>query len=141
MNKLKEMIVAYIKETYPATLDNHWNYDLVDNIVYFALKEKSEDKDMFYQFLISVLPEITTEDLDACISDDIDWSELDSNPALALEDIKPGMMVWLYGTLPVEVVAIKEDKVHFQQWGLENEVRTTYKTFKFYRDERKSKVK
>ena len=35
----KEGLMSYIKEEFPGTIDNHWNWDLLENILDFSLLE------------------------------------------------------------------------------------------------------
>ena len=35
----KNGLMSYIKEEFPGTIDKHWNWDLLENILDFALLE------------------------------------------------------------------------------------------------------
>lgn len=53
----------YIKETFPGCVDNHWNYDLVENIVEYGLKNKNYSKNQLAYFLTDLIPEIEFEEV------------------------------------------------------------------------------
>lgn len=54
----KEGFMVWLKEEFPGVISIHWNYDLVGNIIDYALKNKSTDKDLFARFLSDMLPEV-----------------------------------------------------------------------------------
>lgn len=54
----KDAFMNWLKEEFSGYLDNHWNYDLVENIINYALKHESIGKDQFCYFVADMLPEV-----------------------------------------------------------------------------------
>lgn len=54
----KEGFMKWLKEEFPGVIDTHWNYDLVENIIDYAMENKNTDDDELAIFLSSMLPEI-----------------------------------------------------------------------------------
>ncbi|RHF62363.1 hypothetical protein [[Ruminococcus] lactaris] len=61
MNKYGFML--YIKEKFPGTIDEHWNWDLLENILDFALLEyDGKSTEELIKILITIIPEVTAEE-------------------------------------------------------------------------------
>lgn len=59
----KEGLMSYIKEEFPGTIDNHWNWDLLENILDFALLEyDGKSTEELIKFLMRIIPEVTGEE-------------------------------------------------------------------------------
>lgn len=54
----KEGFMKWLKEEFPGVIDTHWNYDLVENIIDYAMENKNTNDDELAIFLSSMLPEI-----------------------------------------------------------------------------------
>lgn len=54
----KEGFMNWLKEKFPGVIDTHWNYDLVENIIDYAIENKNTGGDELAIFLSSMLPEI-----------------------------------------------------------------------------------
>lgn len=54
----KEGFMKWLKEEFPGVIDTHWNYDLVENIIDYAMENKNTGDDELAIFLSSMLPEI-----------------------------------------------------------------------------------
>lgn len=53
----KEGFMTWLKEEFPGVVDSHWNYDLVENILDYALRDEVS-KDQFAYFVSDILPEV-----------------------------------------------------------------------------------
>lgn len=53
----KEGFMCWLKEEFPGVIDTHWNYDLVENILNYALRDEVS-KDQFAYFVSDILPEV-----------------------------------------------------------------------------------
>lgn len=53
----KDGFMSWLKEEFPGVLDSHWNYDLVENILDYALRDEVS-KDQFVYFVSDILPEV-----------------------------------------------------------------------------------
>lgn len=53
----KEGFMCWLKEKFPGVIDIHWNYDLVENILNYALRDEVS-KDQFAYFVADILPEV-----------------------------------------------------------------------------------
>ena len=59
----KDGLMSYIKEEFPGTIDKHWNWDLLENILDFALIEYDEKPtEELIKFLMCIIPEVTAEE-------------------------------------------------------------------------------
>ena len=59
----KNGLMLYIKEEFPGTIDNHWNQDLLENILDFALLEyNGKSTEELIKFLMCIVPEVTAEE-------------------------------------------------------------------------------
>lgn len=55
--------MSYIKEEFPGMIDNHWDWDLLENILDFALLEYDEKPtEKSIKFLMCIIPEVTAEE-------------------------------------------------------------------------------
>lgn len=54
----KKEFMSWLKSEFPGSVDNHWNYDLVENIIDYALAHESISKDQFCYFVSDMLPEV-----------------------------------------------------------------------------------
>ena len=54
----KEGFMSWLKEEFPGVIDTHWNYDLVENIIDYALENKNASKDQLAFFISDMLPEV-----------------------------------------------------------------------------------
>ena len=49
----KEGLMLYIKKEFPGVIDNHWNWDLLENIIDYAVSMYNEKA--LIKFLINVI--------------------------------------------------------------------------------------
>lgn len=56
----KDELMAYIKEEFPGVIDTHWNWDLLENIIDYAISTFSGEEVM--KFLMNIIPEVTYEE-------------------------------------------------------------------------------
>ena len=56
----KDELMAYIKEEFPGVIDTHWNWDLLENIIDYAISTFSGEEVM--KFLTNIIPEVTYEE-------------------------------------------------------------------------------
>jgi hypothetical protein len=56
----KEGLMLYIKKEFPGVIDNHWNWDLLENIIDYAVSMYNEKA--LIKFLINIIPEVTYEE-------------------------------------------------------------------------------
>lgn len=54
----KEGFMKWLKEEFPGVIDIHWNYNLVEHIIDYAMENKNTGDDELAIFLSSMLPEI-----------------------------------------------------------------------------------
>lgn len=54
----KDGFMSWLKEEFPGAIDTHWNWDLVENIIDYAMEQKNTSDDEFAMFLSSIFPEI-----------------------------------------------------------------------------------
>lgn len=54
----KEGFMSWLKEEFPGVVDTHWNWELVENIIGYAIENKNTENDELAIFLSSMLPEI-----------------------------------------------------------------------------------
>ena len=47
-----------VKRRISGVIDTHWNYDLVENIIDYATKNKKVTKDQLPYFISDILPEV-----------------------------------------------------------------------------------
>ena len=53
----KAGFMNWLKEEFAGVIDSHWNYDLVENILDYALRDEVS-KDQFAYFVSDILPEV-----------------------------------------------------------------------------------
>ena len=59
----KNGLMSYIKEEFPGTIDKHWNWDLLENILDFALLEyDGKPAEELIKLLMTIIPEVTGEE-------------------------------------------------------------------------------
>ena len=54
----KDGFMSWLKEEFPGVIDTHWNWDLVENIIDYAMEQKNTSDDEFAMFFSSIFPEI-----------------------------------------------------------------------------------
>lgn len=54
----KEGFINWLKEEFPGVIDTYWNYDLVENIIDYATKNKKVSKDQLSYFISDILLEV-----------------------------------------------------------------------------------
>lgn len=54
----KDGFMSWLKEEFPGVVDTHWNWNLVENIIDYAIDNKNSSDDELAIFLSSMLPEI-----------------------------------------------------------------------------------
>lgn len=59
----KDKLMCYIKQEFPKTIDNHWNWDLLGNIIEYGIKYESCSQKQLLKFLMNIIPEITEEEI------------------------------------------------------------------------------
>lgn len=57
----KDGFMLYIKENFPGTIDNHWNSDLLENIINYGMEIFLDCT--IADFLLEIIPEITYEEI------------------------------------------------------------------------------
>lgn len=65
----KDGFLTWIKEEFPGVINNHFNYDMMDNLLEYAILNKDYSKIMFIEFLQSIIPEITYEEVEKFIAE------------------------------------------------------------------------
>lgn len=63
----KEGLMNYIKEEFPGTIDNHWNWNLLENIIDYGIKNKNYSEVQLVNFLDGIIPEVTLEEIERFI--------------------------------------------------------------------------
>lgn len=59
----KNGFMSYIKEEFPGTINDHWNWDLLENILDYALIEyDGKPTEELIEFLMCIIPEVTAEE-------------------------------------------------------------------------------
>lgn len=58
----KEKCLKWIKEHFPGCIDNHFNYDMMENLIDWAMKNKNFSKNQMINFLMEIVPEIYEEE-------------------------------------------------------------------------------
>lgn len=56
--------MKYLKTEFPNVLDNHFTYELIENMLRFAYNNYGHSKDMAKTIIYDIIPEITWEELD-----------------------------------------------------------------------------
>jgi len=56
----KDELMSYIKEEFPGVIDTHWNWDLLENIIDYAISTFSGEE--VIKFLMNIIPEVTYEE-------------------------------------------------------------------------------
>ena len=59
----KEGLMNYIKKEFPGVIDNHWNYELLENIINFGIENKNYSVGQLVNFLDEMIPEITLKEI------------------------------------------------------------------------------
>lgn len=54
----KEGFMNWLREEFLGVIDAHWNYDLVENIIDYAVDQKNTSDDELVIFLLSMFSEI-----------------------------------------------------------------------------------
>ena len=54
--------MSWAKEEFPGTLETHFNYDMLENLINWALENKGNDHEEFISFLTNIVPEITEDE-------------------------------------------------------------------------------
>ena len=65
----KDGFLEWIKEEFPGVIDTHFNYDMMDNLLEYAILNKDYSQIMFIDFLESIIPEITHEEIKKFITE------------------------------------------------------------------------
>lgn len=60
----KEGLMNYIKEEFPGTIDNHWNWNLLENILDYGVENKYYSVGQLANFLEEIIPEMTLEEIE-----------------------------------------------------------------------------
>lgn len=63
----KEGLMTYIKEEFPGTIDKHWNWNLLENIIDYGMENKNYSKGQLKNFLNEMIPEVTLEEIEQFI--------------------------------------------------------------------------
>lgn len=56
----KDGFMSYIKKEFPGVIDIHWNWDLLENIIDYALSIYNGEE--LIKFLENIIPEVTYEE-------------------------------------------------------------------------------
>lgn len=56
----KDALMSYIKINFLETIDNHWNWELLNNIIDYAINQY--DREEIIKFLMNIVPEVTYEE-------------------------------------------------------------------------------
>lgn len=54
----KQEFMEWLKNEFPECLNNHWNWDIVDNVIDYGLKHNNVSKDQLCYFLNDLIPEV-----------------------------------------------------------------------------------
>lgn len=54
----KDGFMDWLKDEFPGCIDSHWNWDLVENIIDYAVEHNNDSKDQFCYFVSDMLPEV-----------------------------------------------------------------------------------
>ena len=54
----KEAFMNYLKEEFESVFNNHFIYELIDNLIEYAHKHEHVSKDQFIWFLADLIPEV-----------------------------------------------------------------------------------
>lgn len=70
----KDGFMNWLKNKFPGCLDNHWNRELVENIIIYATKHEHISKDQFAYFVSDMLPDVKFLEVarfceDGCLTD------------------------------------------------------------------------
>lgn len=63
----KEGLMNYIKEEFSGVIDNHWNWELLENIIDFGIENKNYSVGQLANFLDEMIPEVTLEEIERFI--------------------------------------------------------------------------
>lgn len=58
----KEAFLKWVKNKFPNTIDNHFTYDMMENIIDYAIERKSVAPEQLINFLSYIIPEVTEEE-------------------------------------------------------------------------------
>lgn len=59
----KDGFMEYVKEEFPGVIDTHWSWDLLKNILDFAILEyDGKPTEELIKFLMCIIPEVTGEE-------------------------------------------------------------------------------
>ena len=59
--------MVWLKDEFPDCIDNHWNHDLVENLINYGL-EHIKNMDQFCSWLSDMLPEVEIFEVERFIS-------------------------------------------------------------------------
>lgn len=59
----KEELMHYIKQEFSQTINNHWNWNLLENIIEYGIKYESYSQRQLLKFLTNIIPEITEKEI------------------------------------------------------------------------------
>lgn len=54
----KDGFMSWLKEEFPGVVDTHWIWNLVENIIDYATKNKNASKDQLPYFISDIIPEV-----------------------------------------------------------------------------------
>ena len=54
----KDGFMSWLKEEFPGCLDNHWHWDLIENIIEYGFKHEMISKDQLVDWISDMLPEV-----------------------------------------------------------------------------------
>lgn len=54
----KDGFMTWLKEEFPGVVADHWNYDLVENIINYGFMHEIINKDQLCHYLSDMLPEV-----------------------------------------------------------------------------------
>ena len=59
--------MEWLEEEFPHCINNHWNYDLVENLINYGL-ECQKSMDQFCNWLCDMLPEVEISEIEQFVS-------------------------------------------------------------------------
>ena len=59
----KDGFMCYIKNEFPTTVDTHWSWNLLENIIDYGIENKNYFVGQLENFLDEMIPEITIDEI------------------------------------------------------------------------------
>lgn len=62
--------MLWLKEEFPGCIDNHWSFNLVENIIGYCIKHNPLGKDQLAYWISDMLPEVEFLEVAKFVNDD-----------------------------------------------------------------------